>query len=169
MTVRIKATPAEGVVLSRGRGKPRRGTKACKSTSVRIDPDSKRILQREFGSLGNALFYLAGGIKQFRSRFRIDKHIDAVRDQSAELSAHPELSQGEILLVSRWAGNSLLGGDLNRLERERCLSILAKISLVIPLPLIEDSWDGKRKDLDGLRDRVLALRRRLLDKAKPIR
>lgn len=49
------------------RGKPRRGEGIAKVSAVRIDDETKTILVREFGSLGNALYYIAQGIDEFRA------------------------------------------------------------------------------------------------------
>ena len=60
--------PSPTARLTGRRGKPRRGAKPSAVSTVRIDPDSKLALQAEFGSLGNALYFIASGLKEFRER-----------------------------------------------------------------------------------------------------
>lgn len=43
-------------------GKPRRAPKRSNRTQIRIDPDTKEHLRDEFGSLGNALYFLSQSI-----------------------------------------------------------------------------------------------------------
>lgn len=52
---------------ARRKGRPRRHPKAvCQIKSVRIDEHTQAIVESKFSSLGEALFYLAGFIHQFR-------------------------------------------------------------------------------------------------------
>lgn len=50
------------------RGKPRRGKGRAVVTSVRIDLDAEAVLKKEFGSLGNALYWTYVGIIKYRER-----------------------------------------------------------------------------------------------------
>jgi hypothetical protein len=59
------------IKLKARRGKPRRAESVAKRTQIRIDEESKRILQREFGSLGNALFFLRQGIEKTKEKHNI--------------------------------------------------------------------------------------------------
>ncbi len=56
------------------RGKPRRAKGLAEVSTVRIDPKAKEILQREFGSLGNALYFVAVGIEKYRQRHGLSTH-----------------------------------------------------------------------------------------------
>jgi len=77
-----KGDPSKVSLQLPRRGKPRRGRGVAKVSSVRIDNDTYTVLNREFGSLGNALFYLAEGIKDFRDRFGLQRHKEQVRKPS---------------------------------------------------------------------------------------
>lgn len=68
----------------RGRGKPRRGRRLSQPTTVSIDPESFDVLRREFGSLGNALYYLATGIRDFRDEFDLPPHREHSRQQDKQ-------------------------------------------------------------------------------------
>lgn len=52
--------------LSPGRGKPRRAEGLAKNRTVRLDDDTYKLLRQEFGTLGDACFYLASGVMEFR-------------------------------------------------------------------------------------------------------
>lgn len=54
--------------LKRGRGKPRRAKGIAKKIMVRIDVETAEALRLEFGSLGNALFHTAEGLKALRAK-----------------------------------------------------------------------------------------------------
>ncbi|TXH10628.1 MAG: hypothetical protein E6R04_04665 [Spirochaetes bacterium] len=56
------------------RGKPRRAKGLAEVSTVRIDPKAKEILQREFGSLGGALYFVAVGIEKYRQRHGLATH-----------------------------------------------------------------------------------------------
>lgn len=56
------------------RGKPRRGRVVAEVSTVRIDAEAKAVLAREFGSLGNALYYIYSGLVQFRSLHGLSQH-----------------------------------------------------------------------------------------------
>lgn len=49
-------------------GRPRRGKLAAKDKSVWIDDVAAEVLRKEFGSLGNALYYIYRGIQDFKAR-----------------------------------------------------------------------------------------------------
>lgn len=57
-------------------GKPRRGSQTADCVSVRIDAETRAALEREFGSLGNALYYLGEGVQ----RFRISKNLNPIKE-----------------------------------------------------------------------------------------
>lgn len=55
-------------------GKPRRGREVADVCTVRLDKTAKTVLTREFGSLGNALYYLYTGVAAFRSAKGLEQH-----------------------------------------------------------------------------------------------
>lgn len=61
----------------RGRGADRRGVSLAEVSSVRIDPETRSIIRREFGSLGNGLYFLAQGISQFRDELNLPQNPEA--------------------------------------------------------------------------------------------
>lgn len=52
------------MAVARKRGKPRRAKKLAERTEIKLDPDAKEALRREFGSIGNACFWLYQGIQK---------------------------------------------------------------------------------------------------------
>lgn len=55
------------IPVPKARGRPRRHPKALgKRKSVRVDEHTQAIVESKFRSMGEALFYLAGFIHQFR-------------------------------------------------------------------------------------------------------
>lgn len=56
------------------RGRPfgtTRGRSVADVSTVRIDAATKDLLKHEFGSLGNALFYIASGILEYRRQYSL--------------------------------------------------------------------------------------------------
>lgn len=51
------------------RGKPLRAKKPARVSSVRIDDEAIEILKQHFGTLGNALYFVASGLGEFKSRY----------------------------------------------------------------------------------------------------
>lgn len=68
------------------RGKPRRGKHLAEVSTVAVDPETKAILQREFGSLGNALFFTARGIEKYRKKHGMATHGSFVPDDPIALA-----------------------------------------------------------------------------------
>ena len=75
----FKVGKPELPLTKRRRGKPRRGAQVSEVSAVRIDPITNRVLKREFGSLGNALYYLAEGIADFREAKNLPPHTEQAR------------------------------------------------------------------------------------------
>ncbi len=73
----------------RGRGKPRRNPNAvAKKIMVRLDVETAEALRQEFGSLGNALYFTAQGLRAFKLKTEAEA-LAAL--QSAEAWVGPEL------------------------------------------------------------------------------
>lgn len=78
----------------RKRGKPRRGADIADVTTVRIDAVTKEILKANFGTVGNALYFIAQGLGQYR-----DLNEARVQALSEALDPHrPEATQPDDLL-----------------------------------------------------------------------
>jgi len=56
-------------------GKARRGDKVAERTQIRLDPDAKEALRREFGSIGNACYYLYQGIEQIKENHNLPSQV----------------------------------------------------------------------------------------------
>lgn len=58
----------EDVPIAKRRGRPRRAQGLSEIFSVRIHKTAAAALRREFGSLGNALYYLYTGIQTYKTK-----------------------------------------------------------------------------------------------------
>lgn len=68
------------------RGRPRRSDLPAERVSLRIDSFSKAVVEDKFGTLGNAVYYLAGFLRTFRCLpLDLLKESDVLTDSDIEL------------------------------------------------------------------------------------
>ena len=79
-------------------GRPKgstRGRHAADVSTVRVDDETKATLRHEFGSLGNALYFVAQGIVAFRRKHGLTPGGDA----ELRSDPHAELTYGDLVTL----------------------------------------------------------------------
>jgi hypothetical protein len=97
-------------VTPRKRGKPRRAAGIAHVTTVRIDDVTKLRLQGAFGSLGNALYFIAQGLTQYRTILS--------RKDEASLKPDPAPDPDDLLPDELEAVQGIVYKHLDRLRDE---------------------------------------------------
>jgi hypothetical protein len=77
-------------------------------TTVRLDPHSKAILQSHFSSLGNALYFIAKGITEFKEHKGLIASTDPGQDPPVSKAHNPDLLTFEDLEEIRACVNAKL-------------------------------------------------------------
>ena len=78
------------------RGVKRRARDLALSTSVRMDKLTKQIAVSEFGSVGNALYYLTRGIQELRKERNLELHQIKKTEEEGQLEF---TAQERVLLI----------------------------------------------------------------------
>jgi hypothetical protein len=88
-------------------GRPRRSSQEATPSKVWLDKPSKRLIQREFGSLGNGLYFLAKGILAFRRRHGLTGHEETQGTEPDALEFSDLVVVRDVLWhrVDQWKGD----------------------------------------------------------------
>jgi len=92
MAMKLKVTDCKGIPFRGKAGKPRRGKLRAQITTVRIDPDAEEALKHEFGSLGNALYYLYEATVEYRINHYLPLHKEMLAMKPGDFFNHDDLA-----------------------------------------------------------------------------